>query len=516
MKLFAKLISAIFSAGLVLNFMPVISQAEGTRQVFVTNTEELIAALDDAKAGDEIILKEGIYQNDKWLGEWSAFHSYGEGTAENPITIRSEDPENPATISGVSQENKNALYIFGDYWIIKDLRITNAQKGIMLDNSNYSIITGCEVFDIGTEAIHLRDNSSYCIVENCYVHDAGTFKPEYGEGVYIGSSKNTEGYGYECHYNTVRNCRFGPNIAADHVDIKEYTLGTLVENCTFDGTGMQGQNGGNSFIEVKGNNAIIRYNTGYRNGCENVLYAFDANVQLDGWGQNNKIYDNTVYLDTTDCYIFKGWNCVTQVFRNTAEPDGVTYSGNKTVQVLNFELSGDVNEDGILDKTDVSTMQAYLLNRKIKHISNGNADLSNDVQLDVFDLCKVRKQIAESDGTEISLMSVDFNEEESGKWRMSEGLGGRTVTFVVNAEVGSSLNMGWGYWDPNFVKEDGTKGKWIQFSTGTLRPDENGELKITAELPADVTSVALEVWDYYNDSGDLNIDDTTLVKVLTK
>lgn len=516
MKLFSKITAAVFSAGLVLNTIPVVSQAEGTRQITVTNTDELIAALDDAQAGDEIILKEGIYQNDKWLGEWSAFHSYGEGTAENPITIRSEDPEKPATISGVTQENKNALYIFGDYWIIKDLRVTNAQKGIMLDNSNYSIITGCEVFDIGTEAIHLRDNSSYCIVEDCYVHDTGTYKPEYGEGVYIGSSKNTEGYGYECHYNTVRNCQFGPNIAADHVDIKEYTLGTIVENCTFDGTGMQGKNGGNSFIEVKGNNAIIRYNTGYRNGCENVLYAFDANVQLDGWGQNNKIYDNTVYLDTTDCYIFKEWNCATQVFRNTAEPEGVTYSGNKTVQVLSFELAGDVNEDGLLDGNDVQTMQDYLFNNDVRHISEKNADICNDVQLDVFDLCKVRKQIAESDGTELPIISVNFVEEETGKWRMSNGLGGRTIIFEVEAEVGSSLNMGWGYWDPNFVKDDGTTGKWIQFSTGTLNPDENGRLRITAELPDSVTNVALEVWDYYNNSGDLNIDDAELIRVLTQ
>jgi len=69
-------------------------------------------------------------------------------------------------LCGTTQENKNVLYITGDNWIIKDIRVSNGQKGIMLDNSNYSIISGCEVFDTGSEAIHLRDNSSYCIVEN--------------------------------------------------------------------------------------------------------------------------------------------------------------------------------------------------------------------------------------------------------------------------------------------------------------------------------------------------------------
>lgn len=44
----------------------------------------------------------------------------------------------------------------------------------------------------------------------------------------------------------------------------------------------------------------ILYNTVYRNGCEKQLYAFDMNVQLGGWGQNTKIYGNTLYLDTQE------------------------------------------------------------------------------------------------------------------------------------------------------------------------------------------------------------------------
>ena len=322
MKSYVKLTAAAAAAVLTFAAVPSGTQAVITREVLVTNTEELIAALADAQAGDEIILREGIYQNDEWLGEWAAFYAIASGTPEAPIIIRSEDPEKPATISGVTQENKVALKIIGSCWEIRDLKVCEAAKGIFLQQSENSVISGCEVYNIGQEAIHIIDNSSYNLVENCYVHDAGTTTPKYGEGVYIGSAKNATDYGFECHYNTVRGCTFGPNIAADHVDIKEYTIGNVVEECTFDGTGMKGENGGNSFVEVKGNNCIIRNNTGYRNGCEEVLYAFDANVQLEGWGQNNKIYDNTLYMDTTDCYIFKEWNCAAEVFRNTAEPEG--------------------------------------------------------------------------------------------------------------------------------------------------------------------------------------------------
>lgn len=514
MKPMKKMTAAALSALLLCSTMPTVTQADGVRQVLVTDTEELLAALADARAGDEIVLREGVYQNDKSYGEWAAFYAIADGTAENHIIIRSEDAAHPATICGVTQENKVALKIIGSYWEIRDLNICEAQKGIFLQQSEHSMISGCEVYNIGAEAIHIIDNSSYNLVENCYVHDVGTHYPQYGEGVYIGSSKNTDGYGYECHYNTVRNCSLGPNIAADHVDIKEFTLGNVVENCTFDGTGMKGENGGNSFVEIKGNHCIVRNNTGYRNGCEEVLCAFDANVQLDGWGQNNKIYDNTLYMDTTDCYIFKEWNCATQVFRNVAEPEGVTYSGNKTLQVQNYALSGDVNEDGQTDTADAVCLQNYLHNREVTHISNENADLSENARLDAFDLCILKRKLRTEEAGNAEI-SVVFDKEDAGKWRMCNGLGGRTLTFYLRAESGNSLNMGWGYWDPNAVNDEtGKTGVWKQLSLGKQTLNENGEVSITVELPADVTSVALQVYDYQNDSEKLDKNNVELIRAV--
>ncbi len=518
MKRICRLLCVIMSISIIFStIMPMPAAYTTTREVVVSSADELLAALSDARAGDEIILKPGVYQNDTSIGVWAAFYSPSEGTAENPIILRSEDAENPATICGVTQENKMALYITGDYWIIKDLCISNAQKGIILDNSNHSIITGCEVFDIGTEAIHIRDDSCYNLVENCYVHDAGTVTPQYGEGVYIGSSKNTDGYGYECHYNVVRNCRFGPNIAADHVDIKEYTIGNLVEGCTFDGTGMQGLNGGDSFVEIKGNYNIVRNNVGYRNGCEKVLYAFDLNVQLDGWGQYNKIYDNTVYLDTTDCYIAKAWNCETMVFRNTVTPEDTTYSGNKMLQVVGFELTGDSNEDGQLDYTDAYTLKKHLMGESVAHISLNNSDMITNENLDIADMVGIKRQLLDANAQSEPVIFVDFTKEAAGKWRMCNGLGSRTVTFTISAQAGAKLNMGWGYWDPNGINEStGASGVWNQISLGTYILDENGNTQITVSLPVDVTSVALQVYDYQDDSGSLDKDSVTLVSVATQ
>ena len=510
----ALLASAIVIGGISAAYFPAVQAS--AQQVHVSDTAQLLDALANAKAGDEIILQEGIYQNDKWTGKWAAFWAEADGTPEQHIILRSEDAEHPATICGITQENKYALNIIGSYWEIRDLKVCEAQKGIFLAKSEHSIISGCEVYNTGSEGIHIIDDSSYNLVENCFVHDTGTVTAKYGEGVYIGSAKNATDYGFECHYNTVRGCRFGPNIAADHVDIKEYTIGNVVEYCTFDGTGIQGENGGDSFVETKGNDAAIRYNTGYRNGCEKQLYAFDMNVQLDGWGQNTKIYGNTLYLDKPDCYVVKGWNCSAQVSNNTVEPAECTCNGNRVMQVEHYYLNGNATEDGTLDSEDAQFLCKYLKSEQLPHISGQNADMNGDGILNAVDLSLLKRKLLQNDIQEQPVISVAYTKESAGKWRMTDGLGGRTVTFLVQAETGSTLNMGWGYWDPNAPSDtEGKNGKWFTISLGEQHPDENGIVEINVEMPEDATRMALEIWDYENAGGDLDNNSVKLIEVLT-
>jgi len=511
-----KLLSAITSASIVFSMSAFSTQAESTNKILVSNAQELHSALSNAKAGDEIILKEGVYSQEEWIGVWAVFYSEASGTAENPIILRSENPEKPATICGVSQENKVALRIKGSYWNISDLKVCEASKGIFLEQSEHSVISGCEVYNTGTEAIHIIDNSSYNLVENCFVHDAGTVTPQYGEGVYIGSSHKTEGYGFDCHYNTVRGCQFGPNIAADHVDIKEFTIGNVVENCTFDGTGIKGENGGNSFVEIKGNNCTVRNNTCYRNENEIIPYAFDSNVQLEGWGQNNKIYDNTLYMDTEECTIFKEWDCHSMVFRNKTYPENLGYSCSQTLQVLEFRLKGDSTEDGEINTEDITRLSNHLLNKNSYHISSDNSNLNSDNKLNVFDLCILKRKLMNGQTTEKPVISVDYVKEDAGKWRIYDGLGGRQVSFNLKAQPDSILNMGWGYWDAYYANDDGSTGKWISIALGNNTVDSNGNLTLTVDVPAEVRRVALEVWDYSYNNEELDADNVKLDSVITQ
>ncbi|WP_295216225.1 right-handed parallel beta-helix repeat-containing protein [Ruminococcus sp.] len=313
------------------------------RLVEVSDIDQLLQALADAQPGDDIVLAEGIYQLSESAGpKGSLFYTRAEGTAEQPITIRSADPEHPALLCGTDAASHYVLYLTGDWWRVQDLKISTGQKGIMLDNSNYSRITRCEVYDIGSEGIHFRDDSSYCTAEDCYVHDTGTVTPAYGEAVYVGSAKSTSGYGYSCDYNTIMGCRLGPNVGAEHVDIKEYTTGTVVAECIFDGTGMSGENYADSFVDIQGNDCVIRDNVGYRNGCGNITAAIQMHVLVDGWGFDAQVYGNRMYMDIAEnpggrpMYLLDGWYNTATVWDNwIAYEDGSLFAA--TEEQYNLE-----------------------------------------------------------------------------------------------------------------------------------------------------------------------------------
>lgn len=509
MKKHFRMTAAVLSAAMMMGSMPFTAGAGSTREVYVSTVQELHDALADAQAGDEIILKEGTYQHGDWIGVWAVFYAEASGTAENPIILRSEDPEHPAVLSGMTTESKYGLRIVGSYWEIRDLVICEAAKGIFLEKSEHSIISGCEVYNIGDEAIHIIDNSSYNLVENCYIHDTGKYTPKYGEGVYIGSSYKTEGYGFDCHYNTVRGCKIGPGITADCVDIKEYTIGNVVEYCTFDGADIAGENGADSFVEIKGNDCIVRNNTGYQNNCPNMAYAFDAHQMLEGWGMNNQVYENTVYLDSEEVYIFKEWNCPSQVFRNTAIPSSAGYSTSMTQQVRNFLLDGDVTDDGRITAEDVGRLQDFVLAKEVSHISGENADLDESGTLDAFDLCILKRKMNKGDVEDSAVVSVDYVEETTAAWRISDGLGGKTVTFELTGEAGGTISTGWGYWD-------GTAAKWVGNSSGEQTFDENGMAFVTVEVPEGMRRVMLEVHAYSKNGTSMDKDGVELVRTLVK
>ncbi len=277
--------------------------------ILVSNVDELLVAAKNAKAGDIIQIAPGNYDlgNKKVLGE-------AEGTADAPIVMEALDKDNPPVLIGENTAHGYILHITGDYWVIDGLTCMTSQKGIVLDHSNYSRIQNCELYDLGAEAIAIRDGSSYCVVQGCYIHDTGKVTPGYGEGVYVGSAKSTTGFDYKCDHNKIIECTF-KNVAAEHIDVKEYTTDTEIYGCTFYGDGMTGQNYAGSFIDLQGNDCYVHDNVGYRNQNPKIVAAFEIHEQVKGWGLHQVFENNTVYMDqpygaentSRRMYVVDGW-----------------------------------------------------------------------------------------------------------------------------------------------------------------------------------------------------------------
>jgi hypothetical protein len=283
--------------------------SEEEQGIIVQNTEELYNAVENAKAGDLIKVESGEYDLSGKTLKASA-----DGTEEQHIIIKALDSENPPVFKGETTENGYVMHITGDYWNVEGIVFTNAQKGIVLDNSNHSLISGCEIHTVGAEAIAVRDGSSYCTIEKCNIHDTGLVSPGYGEGVYIGSSKDKTEFDFKCDHNKVIDCTF-KNVAAEHIDIKEYTTDTEIIGCTFYGDGMTGENYAGSFIDIKGNNCYVHDNTGYRDGNPKIVAAFEIHEQVQGWGYHQVFENNILYMDqpygaentNRRMYVVDGW-----------------------------------------------------------------------------------------------------------------------------------------------------------------------------------------------------------------
>lgn len=339
---------------------------EGT-VITVSTGAELQAALMSATAGTTILVNPGVYTVtpttitlDNGIGgtvsrTWFFGGSQTNGTSSNKIVVKSANPANPAILDGAGWDNAGyTLYLRGDYWEIRDLKIRSGAKGIILDNANHCTIVNCEIYEMGQEAIHIRDGSSHNLIEGCYVHDSGKLNDGFGEGIYIGSDNSVwadgDGivtgekgklYSKECHYNTVRNCTLGPNITAEPIEIKEGTTHTIFENCIVRGPGVSGNNYADSHFDIKGCWAIIRYCTFYQDGNTTIEQSGmivprqNAGVPDQYTAHDNYIHDNTFYI-ASNTYVLKAnsGSVNTYAWNNTKIPNsGNMYSSRITQSV---------------------------------------------------------------------------------------------------------------------------------------------------------------------------------------
>lgn len=257
--------------------------------IVVSNSTELKNVLSIAKAGDSIVLKDGIYEG-KFVIKAS-----NSGTKKQPITLVGT---NKALLDAGSLQTGYVLSLQANYWRIKGISLTNGLKGLVADGANYNVIDGITVSQIGEEAIHLRKFSKHNIIQKTQVSYTGLKIPGFGEGIYIGSAhsnwaKYSNGQPDRCDSNQVINNKIGPYVAAECIDIKEGTTGGIIRGNTFEAQGITGANSADSWIDIKGNSYLIENNIGYNTQPSVLRDGYQVNCAYAGWGSYNIFKNNT-------------------------------------------------------------------------------------------------------------------------------------------------------------------------------------------------------------------------------
>jgi hypothetical protein len=336
----------------------------------VDTTEQLQAALASVQAGDEIVLTAGkTFQYTNGAIDTAYFFSSANGTATSPITIRSASATNPATIRGNDVSSKILLRITGDYWVVKDLKFTNGQKGLVFDNSNYSKAINCEITAVGMEAIHVRDGSDHVLIDGCWIYDTGLFNPQFGEGVYIGSDRSVwTTYNSSVDYTVVQNSTIGPNVRAEMFDIKEGTSETIVQNNEIYGKGISAAAFEDSFIDLKGTRTYVRNNSFYQGGepkIKRAIAVIDRDTALSSY--EHVVHDNVFNMDDATTPLLEAYSGTSEIYayNNTRNPAGTMYTssviqskpswysapgggGGSTNQPPNVAITSAVSSGGLL------------------------------------------------------------------------------------------------------------------------------------------------------------------------
>ncbi|HMK03190.1 MAG TPA: right-handed parallel beta-helix repeat-containing protein [Ferruginibacter sp.] len=269
--------------------------APPNRIINVSTATELKDALANAKPADEIVMADGTYSGKFIIAAGT------NGTPARPIILRGG---RNAILEAGSINTGYVLHLQSNYWVIRGFTITNGLKGLMIDGSMHSVIDGIRVFNIGEEAIHLRKVSSHNTIKNTDISNTGLKTPDYGEGIYIGSAKNnwatyTNGNPDLCDSNLITNNKIGPNITAECIDIKEGTTGSIIRGNSFDATGITGANSGDSWMDVKGNYALIENNTGTNPGGAIFKDGYQVHCAVAGWGNYNEFINNNCTVNAS-------------------------------------------------------------------------------------------------------------------------------------------------------------------------------------------------------------------------
>ncbi len=300
-------------------------------------------AAERSNAGDVICFSEATYPSLAIVGK--------SGMQTAPITFRALDVNRPPTFAIGDYESlgaRGAIKVEGSKNIaLVNLKARKSMKGITVKTSSNVLIAGCNVADMGQEAIHVSDGSEAITIAGCDVSDTGKRKggnefrdfSVFGELIYIG-----QGSGFS---ETTSNVLITNNVLHDNGQATSEAINT----------------------KPNASNVTIQYNHIYNmdtwceaaisaQGTANVTIAHNVihDITASGFGDNNYQCRQAIGIrlkDLTGAAVFANtvWNAAENGFRtenvtNVELKDNVSFGNGRGYQLdQNTSTSGNLSSD---------------------------------------------------------------------------------------------------------------------------------------------------------------------------
>lgn len=243
------------------------SKPKITKLIKVSNLEELNAAIKDCKAGDEIVLANGVWKDVeiKFLGN---------GTEENPIILKAE------TAGEVFIEGVSSLELSGNHLEVSGLFFRNghspktnviAFRTSAKEVANHSKVTNCVILDFNNlerdqDNIWVQFYGKQNELSNCYI--AG--KTNGGPTVRVDLKGNQS----IRNYHNIINNHFGPRPRKGGARGETIQLGSSFTSMSPSNTTIAN----NLFEECNGEVEIISSKTNFNIIKNNVFYKSEGSV----------------------------------------------------------------------------------------------------------------------------------------------------------------------------------------------------------------------------------------------
>jgi hypothetical protein len=251
--------------------------------VEVGNFSQLKAAVAASKPGTVIRMRPGTYVGYVLLPN--------SGTAERPIWLcgpRTAIIERENAGAGFAVHVENA-----DHVIVSGMTIRKATQAVAVSSSAHVTVSDIYATNIGQEAIKIRYGTTDSAIIGNTIRNTGTVRPEFGEGVYLGTSPVKW-----CEYTKCAPDRSDRNLVAyndiagtrsDPIEAKQGTTGGSIIGNRIDGGSLTEVT---SLMYVKGNDYLVRDNVGTNAKGDAFIANFDVAANPD-WGKRNVFVNNS-------------------------------------------------------------------------------------------------------------------------------------------------------------------------------------------------------------------------------